>query len=375
MDKSIEQALTELLPTLSGPLPLELRELAVSLLAQSRIKASSLKADEEIARSYVCANLACERCEHHRLSNSIDTGIHRLHRLKQTLALPKIQPRPPCPPRIYQKLYRFLNAALPARVRRSDRALKVGGSAITPTSSPAKPRTPIHRTPLKPTTPRRKTPHCSQTAEEVPDWVMPTIRHLCKSLGALKAPPHVFAGVSSILTLPPPRKANSTVGATDSPRKPNIAALIVAVLFIVTTRLAGVATPADEYTRQTAEALAFLKGNGVERGEQGDSGEADVNDCMREIRDKGWTELDWFTNIPIGGGLVTATAENNEGEASADEEGTRKTVIPFKESIDGLKYCHKTYLQAGLGTMVGEHESVCNSNYLLHFRCAIRLTT
>ena len=61
MDRSVIQALTGLVPALSGPLPQELVELAVSLLAQSRNKASSLKAEEEIARSYVCANLACER--------------------------------------------------------------------------------------------------------------------------------------------------------------------------------------------------------------------------------------------------------------------------------------------------------------------------
>lgn len=64
MDKSVAQALNGLIPTLTGPLPPELLELAVSLLAQSRSNASSLKADEEIARSYTCANLACERCEH-----------------------------------------------------------------------------------------------------------------------------------------------------------------------------------------------------------------------------------------------------------------------------------------------------------------------
>ena len=57
------QALMGLIPTLTGSLPPELLELAVSLLAQSRSKASNLKADEEIARSYACANLACERCE------------------------------------------------------------------------------------------------------------------------------------------------------------------------------------------------------------------------------------------------------------------------------------------------------------------------
>ena len=58
---SIEQALIGLIPTLNGPLPTELVELAVSLLARSRSVASSLKADEEIARPYACAQLACER--------------------------------------------------------------------------------------------------------------------------------------------------------------------------------------------------------------------------------------------------------------------------------------------------------------------------
>lgn len=60
MDRSIAQALSGLVPTLNE-LPAELLELAVSLLAQSRSRASSLKAEEEIARSYACANLACER--------------------------------------------------------------------------------------------------------------------------------------------------------------------------------------------------------------------------------------------------------------------------------------------------------------------------
>lgn len=61
MNKPVEQALTSLVPSLSGPIPPELADLAVSLLAQSRSKASSLKPEEEIARIYVCAHLACER--------------------------------------------------------------------------------------------------------------------------------------------------------------------------------------------------------------------------------------------------------------------------------------------------------------------------
>ncbi len=61
MDPGIEQALISLIPSISGRPPTELVQLATSLLAQSRTRASSLKADEEIARNYACANLACER--------------------------------------------------------------------------------------------------------------------------------------------------------------------------------------------------------------------------------------------------------------------------------------------------------------------------
>lgn len=61
MNRSVEQSLTSLIPHLNGPIPSELVELASSLLAQSRNKASNLKADEEIGRTYACANIACER--------------------------------------------------------------------------------------------------------------------------------------------------------------------------------------------------------------------------------------------------------------------------------------------------------------------------
>jgi origin recognition complex subunit 6 len=60
MNRAVEQDLTRLVPSLNA-LPLPLVDLAVSLLAQSRSKAPQLKPDEEIARSYACAHLACER--------------------------------------------------------------------------------------------------------------------------------------------------------------------------------------------------------------------------------------------------------------------------------------------------------------------------
>lgn len=61
MNKAVERDLLSLLPSITLPLPRELSEVAVSLLSQSRSKAGSLRQDEEIARGYVCANIACDR--------------------------------------------------------------------------------------------------------------------------------------------------------------------------------------------------------------------------------------------------------------------------------------------------------------------------
>jgi hypothetical protein len=61
MNKAVEHDLLSLIPAIELPLPQELISLTISLLAQSRSKAANLKKDEEIARGYACANIACER--------------------------------------------------------------------------------------------------------------------------------------------------------------------------------------------------------------------------------------------------------------------------------------------------------------------------
>jgi origin recognition complex subunit 6 len=61
MSRQLEQALLSLMPAQADDLPPQLLQLAESLLAQSRQKASTLKAEEDIARLYACAHLACDR--------------------------------------------------------------------------------------------------------------------------------------------------------------------------------------------------------------------------------------------------------------------------------------------------------------------------
>lgn len=61
MNRSTDQSLQSLLPTHNGAFPPQLADLAGSLLAQSRHRVSTLKADEEVARPYACAHIACDR--------------------------------------------------------------------------------------------------------------------------------------------------------------------------------------------------------------------------------------------------------------------------------------------------------------------------
>lgn len=61
MNKSLETTLVGLIPTLVGSIPPKLVNVTASLLAQSRQRISSLRPEEESARAYLCAHLACER--------------------------------------------------------------------------------------------------------------------------------------------------------------------------------------------------------------------------------------------------------------------------------------------------------------------------
>ena len=351
MDRSIAQAVNGLIPTFNGPLPPELIELAASLLAQSRSKASSLKAEEEIARSYACANLACERCETPLSRFGVDMRLSGSYRLKQTLNLPKIQPRPPCPPKVYQKLYKYLDSALPARARRNVQPPRATGLNSTSASSPAKPRTPAKQAHVRPDlTPKRRTPHrLAGGSSEAPKWIMPAIRQLCKRMEAPAAPHHIFAGVSSILSAQM-ILSKSISKATANAIKPP--ALIIAVFILATTRLSGAEMPASEYQRQRGQALQMLHElAGAEMGVE-EIGNLDVDNCMRQVRDQGWTEMDWFENIPAGAGLGVSD-DMDEVADDNEDPGEGEQLLPvMRKHVGKVGLADPDYLQAGLGTMV-----------------------
>ncbi|RAH50314.1 uncharacterized protein BO95DRAFT_470501 [Aspergillus brunneoviolaceus CBS 621.78] len=245
-NRPVEQALATLLPTHAQDLPPDLLSLAVSLIAQSRSLSSSLKPEEEIARPYACAEIACRR-------------------LTRTLKLPPLLGHPPCPPRPYKKLYAFLDRSLsggtssapgtPSRSRTTPSSTPTKANRLTQTpsknpsttataaalqntptkSSPLKrslphdtTRTPTHTSTSTSTSTPRPRPRPTSTPNrprlnapiptttkipDAPNWVMTSIRTVCKTLST-PAPrmstwsrppisrtlaPHIFAGVSSIL--------------------------------------------------------------------------------------------------------------------------------------------------------------------------------
>lgn len=276
-----------------------------------------------------------------------------------SLGLPKIELRPPCPPRIYQKLYKYLDSALTAGTRRSGRPAR-NSATTTPTSSPIKPRTPAKPTPLRPANARRKGAAQTVIAQEVPKWVLPTIRHLCKALGAPAAPHHVFAGVSSILTLPAPRPSLDISLDNDS-SKVNIASLIIVIYLLVVTRLSGKEMLAEEFIRLRGLAITLIHDSGIPEAseEVADSDEVvtRVVNWMRDIGAQGWTELDWFTNVGEGAGLRVDESQAMDGAKAGSEVDDVNSRSP--DSLQAVGHMNLLFddgeeyvLRPGLGTMV-----------------------
>ncbi|KAF1989307.1 hypothetical protein K402DRAFT_390891 [Aulographum hederae CBS 113979] len=388
MNKSIEQSLHTLLPSYSSSLPPELLNLATSLLAQSRSKASTLKSEEEIARPYACAHLACER-------------------LKSKFNLPDIVSNPPVPPPKYKKLYSYLDTALasrPSRAANQERNVapttpskirttgKVNGNGTPSKATPSKAATPSG-TPAKGTpasrrhtsTLKRKAP----TETDLPPWTMPTIRTLCAAFSKPSAAPHVFAGVASVMSLQPPSARDPDLGpSTPSKRRrresgnqngntnadvaistSQIPALIAVILFFVLTKMSG-STTGKEYRAQQSLAVSTLLGlANEETGLETEMEESELSDTiehlLRVAMDKGWTDMEWYQNVSSHSN-PESEAEGEAGddgdEMDLDEDGNetraarRRSIsrTPRKKMKHSMVEFDDGRLQMGLGTMFCE---------------------
>ncbi|KAK2736458.1 hypothetical protein FQN55_001634 [Onygenales sp. PD_40] len=411
-NKSLEQALANLLPTHAEALPPELIQHAASLLAQSRSYGSSLKPDEEIARPYACAEIACRR-------------------LSKKLKLPPLLGRPPCPPRVYKKLYNYLEQALlkastgarrdtttTTSASNTPRKATVASTSLrTPSKATSTPIGTSHKRAL-PTTPSQKSASrpkaqakgksngISKKAviKDAPTWTMPVIRRVCKTLStrtptstpasrpaiSTRLPPHIFAGISSILffvsqlqnkergegnqnaahtAFLSPLTANTDPESQDKTYRDRITELIVAVYFVVLARrrpnVTSSSTSANkldvaEYLEMSAAALA---GVGLEGKRYVD----DVDMWLAIIMTRSWTKgTEWFDNVPGPG----QAGEEEYGELDEgmdeDEDDEDEIVGPKRRkairretrrrsgNVGSENARERSGLLPGLGTMMQE---------------------
>ncbi|KAK1254318.1 hypothetical protein MKX08_008313 [Trichoderma sp. CBMAI-0020] len=305
MSKQVELALVSLMPTYGSDLPSPLVESAGSLLAQSRHLASTLKADEEIARLYACAHIACNR-------------------LKITLDLPTIEPRPPIPPRVYKRLYTHLDNILPntsASGRRTRKASsRQRNAGHSPASSQSRPL-PSRPEPSKDSSLAQfrkrsgsdtktalksdRKAHASVRESDIYPWIQPVIRHLCVEPGHKKLAPSMLAGMESIL-LPGGRKTKEEWALEHA------TALCAAVIFFVAMRIRDIdqdqASQPENYVPTRTEIVGQLsraRQDVTVKGIEPDAlweGWADITDhdfdaAVSTVRENGWLEADWYDGI------------------------------------------------------------------------------
>ncbi|KAI1867804.1 uncharacterized protein JN550_006945 [Neoarthrinium moseri] len=336
MSRSLEPTLLSLLPTLpsASSLPPPLLEYASSLLSLSRHNASTLKAEEEVARLYACAHLACER-------------------LKTTLDLPPIQARPPVIPRIYKRLYTHLDHILPAasvgksgRVRtpsgKAREATGVFGSAagqrIRDRATPNKEMSLAQFRPKADGTPTKSTgkavlPGTGRTAaarDALPPWIRPTTQFMCLKLDNQRMGRTVLAGMQTIVV--PHGKRNRDAWVTE-----HLSPLLAAVCFMVAMKIANLETGAqissDQYIALRRDIVRALKSARTEVDHRREDEEVfwegwsnptpkAVDEALAKIKESQWQEEDWFAGIDDLVASTHAAGDRDLEMAGADDHGS-----------------------------------------------------
>jgi origin recognition complex subunit 6 len=332
---SVSQALDSLLPSRTHP-P-KLTSLANSLLAQSRLRAPNLKAEEEIARPYACAEIACSR-------------------LRVQLRLPaSLKGRPPCKPGVYKKLIGFLKDVLIEQKDVPEQTIstpkkRMANGAVKGTTSTA-------TTPAS--TPKRKDDFVGkvragergQKEGEAPEWVMPLIRKLCKAFSTPLIPPHVYTGVCVVLKLAEIWPYGSSRQGS-SEFTGNTSALIIAIYLLVLARMQNGDMSTDAYTRRYGRAIEI-----AELGEKA-KGKEMVEGWIKKLDREGWcTEQDWWRNVPEGVIESRDSVDGIHGQGGADEEGNLVLNMKLKrrkgqDVLEEEEDDPEGVLLPGLGTMM-----------------------
>lgn len=260
--------------------------------------------------------------------------------------------RPPVGPKTYKKVYAFLDSALTAGTPRKQQK-----NSIAPRSEPSTPSKQriqaVNGTPSKTParTPQAKTPASAKSStkrkrdevageDDLPSWVMPAIRSLCKTFKIAQAAPHVFVGVASIVRrIREQQAAASSSSAKKRSRKSaadqtlssvistfddtQIPALMVVVSFFTRSHLLG-APESREYAVQRTNAIkAVSKALPVDVVADEDTTVPIIEDLLREA-ENGWLDMEWYHNLPEpAADTVEATEEISDSAEVAEEDEDR----------------------------------------------------
>ncbi|KAI0441017.1 hypothetical protein F4803DRAFT_552529 [Xylaria telfairii] len=337
MSRTLEPTLYSLLPSYSTSLPQPLLELASSLLAQSRHSAGALKVDEEVARSYACAHIACER-------------------LKISLDLPPIQVRPPIPPRLYKRLYAHLDNVLPStsltrpgRIRTPaskaketglfgsaqripSRAIPSKESSLAKFRSPAATRgdgTPAKSASKPPPLPAKK--KAGGLNSTLPAWIRPAIQLLCNELDQELVGRTVLAGMQTIVAPHGRRTKDQWVNDHLTPLLAAVYCLVAGQLYVL---VHGRDLDDKQYSKirksilnvleQTQEKIAVP---GMDEDELwlgwSDVTSKDVDKAMAEIIKRGWQKDEWFDGFEDMVKRSELDAKGSKDDAGMEDEDSR----------------------------------------------------
>lgn len=331
---AVQRTLNLIIPTAST-LPPTLIDLATSLLAQSRAKAPSLKPDEEIARTFACSHIACER-------------------LKNKLSLEIGKVGPPCGPRVYKRLYAFLDSALPAAPS-TPRTNRVKDVEATPASGRSARQAANVGASEPKATPgslgkrSRAAVQIDATTSDLPRFTMALIRHVCTVMETPGIAMHVYAGVESAYRAL--QSANEDVSATGTPSKRQksnagdmlyampvpkarqIPAFVAAIhMFATSKKSEGRETPdvEDKSKTQAAVESYFSKQKVSPVKVDSDLLSKDCNAYFLHAETT-WQDMEWYKNVPAGDIAEGTTCNNDRTEPTTPRKRPAKTPLRRKE--------------------------------------------
>lgn len=289
---------------------------------------------------------------------SLRPATDNLDRLQTRLNLPAPVSNPPCPPRVYKKLYQFLDRTLvsPSSINIPSAGpstpQKSGAADRSAVNSPSK--TPVtHSRKTRPDitasnkTNKRKADLISVRTDSIPPWTAPTIKHLCKKFSAMEAIPHAYVGVVSILrdrherqidsAAHSSKKSRTSVARISSVSGPgseqildtDIIATIIAVVRLVLNRMHITQHALDPESLSRAAVQEF-----VALGRATISGSGAIIVASKRLIDQEsaeWKSMEWWHSVPRGAANKASDDDReNDGPDGSDHplalDGAMSTV-------------------------------------------------